>query len=143
MVDVDKCRTLLVDANQMNNVLHTAELPKLRLPEFNAYTPNLDFFASFQEETGQSILLFDLSNPATKKEVDADSHAKKRNYGVMEGSNRGDDDDEPSNCLVGKLDGTVSDSFGIESQLSRLSLNRHGTALVGGSMDGDLYLWGR
>ena len=143
MVDVDKCRTLLVDANQMNNVLHTAELPKLRLPEFNAYTPNLDFFASFQEETGQSILLFDLSNPATKKEVDADSHAKKRNYGVMEGSNRGDDDDEPSNCLVGKLDGTVSDSFGIESQLTCLSLNRHGTALVGGSMDGDLYLWGR
>ena len=143
MVDVDKCRTLLVDANQMNNVLHTAKLPKLRLPELNAYTPNLEFLASFQEETGQSVLLFDLSNPANKKEVDAVSHAKKRSYGMMEGSNGGDGDDESSNCLVGKLDGTVTDSFGIESQLSCLSLNRYGTALVGGSMDGDLYLWGR
>jgi hypothetical protein len=45
-------------------------------------------------------------------------------------------------CLAGKLNGIVTDAIGIESKLSCLSLDKHGTALIGGSMDGDLFLWG-
>ena len=44
--------------------------------------------------------------------------------------------------MAGKINGIVNDSYGTESELLCLALNGHGTALVGGSADGDLFFWG-
>ena len=141
MVDIHKCSALLVDSDQMNSVLHAAQLPKFRQPELNAFTPNLDFLASYQNGCDQAVLLFDLDSPTTKEAKDSNySFLKKRTHDTMQGSN--EYSSECNACLVGKLPAAFTDSFGIDSQLSCLSLDRHGTAIVGGSMDGDLFLWG-
>ena len=142
MVDSCACNTFLMDPTHTGNVLHDAKLSSFQQSELNAFTPNLDFMASYQEqeESDPVVMLFDLNNKTIKKDSDGMTKKKRKYHDTVQTSNEcapGLD-----SCLAGKLDGIVHDSFGIESQLSCLSLDKHGTALVGGSMDGDLFLWG-
>ena len=142
MVDSCASNTLLMDPNHIGSVLNDAKLSSFQQSELNAFTPNLDFLASYQESASDPVvMLFDLNNHTTKKK-DLDGMAKKKRkyHDAMQASK--ESTPEFDSCLVGKLEGTVTDSFGIESKLSCLSLDKHGTALVGGSMDGDLFLWG-
>ena len=142
IVDSCACNTLLVDPNQMNNVVHDSKLSSFQQSELNAFTPNLDFLASYQDESDVDpvIMLFDLNDHMTKKDSDGMTKKKRKYHDTMQASNEctpGLD-----SCLAGKLDGAVTDVVGIQSKLSCLSLDKHGTALVGASMDGDLFLWG-
>ena len=141
MVDVCACSTLLVDPNQISKVLHDAKLDSFQKSELNAFTPNLDYLASYQDKTDPVVMLFDFNDHTIrKKDSDGMTKKKRKYHDAMQASNEctpGLD-----SCLAGKLDGIVTDAIGIESKLSCLSLDKHGTALVGGSMDGDLFLWG-
>lgn len=40
-----------------------------------------------------------------------------------------------------KFDANITDRYGIQTDLSCMALNTNGTALLGGSTDGDLFLW--
>ena len=121
----------LVDTNRFKILHRTRKLSSDRLLK-PAFTRDLNFMAAYggRDAEGSSVLLYDLSKNGT-------THQRKRSFHHM--TENAENADE---YVVGEINGIVNDSYGTESELLCLALNRHGTALLGGSSDGDLFFWG-
>jgi hypothetical protein len=57
------------------------------------------------------------------------------------GHKRRIDDVPRDDSWSSRIDPMLKDRHGLETQLSCIALNRGGTAIVGGSRDGDLFVW--
>jgi len=136
-LEMNEFREVLVDTDRFS-ILHRTQKISSDSQRKPAFTPDLTFMAAYKgpnvDERNTSLLLYDLSNRSSLS--DWTLHKKRSHEDMSEVSKKFDTD------IAGKINGIVNDSYGTESELLCLALNGHGTALVGGSADGDLFLWG-
>ena len=95
--------------------------------------------------------IYNLDQEAPKQPKRSNNQVRQRLGGkkrTFQGKERGggvnDDDDRDyydDDGAVVRFQPKVQDRHGLDTQLSCLALNDSGTAIVGGSSDGDLFVW--
>eukprot|EP00536_Pseudo-nitzschia_multiseries_P006672 jgi/Psemu1/193645/e_gw1.145.59.1 len=85
------------------------------------------------------LCLYDLNNethPSAAKYKSASS--ERRDYSSPLNLRQKDREDPTFRY---QIDASLTDRYGIDTELSCIAMNSNGTALLGGSMDGDLFVW--
>jgi hypothetical protein len=127
--DLGRQKAITRDSLEIPASVHSKHVNMLSSPF--AVNPNQDFMACYERST-KTMKLFDLES------------------GNMQVSRkRGLDDEHRPNAsadkqgfeCVASFQPTILDRYGLTSELACMAMNDLGTAIVGGSGDGDLYAW--
>ena len=119
----------------------------------HSFFASLDYCqsSSSAEQQQPSMRIYNLDQEAPKQPKRSNNQVRQRLGGkkrTFQGKERGggvnDDDDRDyydDDGAVVRFQPKVQDRHGLDTQLSCLALNDSGTAIVGGSSDGDLFVW--
>jgi hypothetical protein len=100
-------------------------------------SPSHDLFASYQvgNHSGNSKLAFYDFTPGNEQTQTTKMSRKRSKDDLV----RNEEDGNPG--YLGEISPNVSDRDGIPSRLTALAFNDTSTSLVGGTLDGDLFVW--
>jgi hypothetical protein len=126
-LDLGRHRPITGDSMEMPMSVHCKNVNMLSAP--CAVNPNQDLMACYERST-KTMKLFDLESgniPVSRKRGFDDEH---RPYATAVGFE-----------CVASFQPKITDRYGLTSGLACMAMNDLGTAIVGGSDDGDLFAW--